>query len=605
MDGITSVSPFQLNGAINFLPQNMIGRRVETLIEQAFSLKRLNEIYSQFPSGFNDQEFLIKVLETFNISYHVSDENLARIPKTGPLVIVANHPFGAIEGIILAAMLMQVRPDVKIMANYMLKRIPEISDLFIAVNPFGGTQAKQDNMTPMKEALRWVKQGRLLVVFPAGEVSYFNSKKRQVIDPAWSPNIGRFISLTKAPVQCVHFNGNNSILFHMAGMMHPKLRTALLPRELLNKADRTIRIRIGQPIPHSKLSKIGLDQQLIEHLKLRTYMLRNAGSSDDNTDAQPQKLEASIPPLDSTLMTMEVAQLTSQQHLVDNGELQVYVAKAKQIPNILQEIGRLREVTFRAAGEGTGKSIDLDFYDNYYLHLFIWNQEKNEVVAAYRLGQADKIMEKQGIVGLYSYSLFKYKKRLIDRLSPALELGRSFVRPEYQRSFSPLLLLWKGISSYVSKNPQYRWLFGPVSISNEYQHASQQLMVDFFRSNNRFPELTSLTKARNGFKKRNLGIPSGTSDQVRNIDTLSGLVSEIEHDQKGIPILLKQYMKLGGQILEFNVDPNFNQALDGLIVVDLLSTDPKVLAKYMGKETLQQYLAEHQALTQPPLCVNA
>lgn len=280
--------------------------------------------------------------------------------------------------------------------------------------------------------------------------------------------------------------------------------------------------------------------------------------------------------------------------MVDNGDFKVYCANAEQTPHILQELGRLREITFRATGEGTGKSIDLDIYDNYYLHLFIWHSTRYEIVGAYRLGLGDKIMKRFGKRGFYSHSLFKYHSQLINQLNPAIELGRSFIREEYQRSFSPLMLLWKGIGAYIAQHPHYRKLFGPVSISNNYQRSSQQLMVDFLRANNHRPELSRLVKPRSPFKSKEIHYPDQATSGFKNIDSIAQLISEIEQDNKGIPILLKQYLKLGGTILEFNVDDQFNNALDGLIMVDLLHTDPKVLGKYMGNDAAQMFLQHHQ-----------
>ncbi len=593
MNSSTQKSPFRINGALSFIPKNGVGKRIESLIEQAFSLSQLDKLYRQVEGNCQPHNFLEQTLNIFNVEYDIKDAHIARIPKTGPAVIVANHPFGAIEGIILAHLLLKVRPDVKIMANFVLKRIPEVSDLFISVNPFGGSTATKNNTTPMKEAIRWLKQDGLLVVFPAGEVSHFNTKKRLVIDPEWNSNIAKLISKVECPTQCMHFDGSNSLLFHIAGMIHPRLRTALLPRELINKSDRTIRIRAGHPIPYSQLQKVGDHQQQIDHLKLRTYMLRNTMdglAANTNLTILPKPI---IPAVEPACLKKEVDSIPEDNLLVDGPELQVFVSLAKETPNVLREIGRLREVTFRATGEGSNQEVDLDQYDQYYLHLFIWNKQKHELVGAYRLGQGDKIIEKYGIKGFYSRSLFKFPRKFVDMMPQPLELGRSFIRQEYQRSFAPLLLLWRGIATYVSRNPQYRWLFGPVSISNDYHHASQQMMVEFFRKQNGYPHLARLVKAQKGFKCKNLRIPQTGLHAFRDIDTLSGLVSEIEGDKKGIPILIKQYLKLGGQILDFNIDPKFNLALDGLIVVDLASTDTKVLGKYMGKQEAVIYQGLH------------
>ena len=296
----------------------------------------------------------------------------------------------------------------------------------------------------------------------------------------------------------------------------------------------------------------------------------------------------------SSVVSAEIATLPQIQKLAEGGNMQVFYADAKQIPGVLQEIGRLREITFRETGEGTGKSIDLDLFDEYYHHLFVWNRDRQEIVGAYRLGLADKIVDQFGIKGLYTSTLFKYKRHLVDSLYPAIELGRSFVRCEYQKNFVPIMLLWKGIGQFIAQNPRYRFLFGPVSISSEYETLSQQLLVDFLKYTNFHQRLARHVKPRNPF--RNPRKSSWKSDDfavVNGIEQISDLVAQFEKDHKGVPILLKQYLKLGGTLLGFNVDHDFNNALDGLIMVDLVKTDAKVLSKYMGLEQTQAFLAYH------------
>jgi putative hemolysin len=283
------------------------------------------------------------------------------------------------------------------------------------------------------------------------------------------------------------------------------------------------------------------------------------------------------------------------QQLAESGSLKVFFARSAQIPWLMQELGRLRELTFRAVGEGTGKASDIDLYDSYYLHLFIWNEESREVVGAYRLGLADEIVEKYGKKGFYSHSLFRYSKRLLKAINPAIELGRSFIRPEYQRSFAPLMLLWKGIGQFVANHPRYAVLFGPVSISNDYCSVSQQLLIDFLRANNYDAELSRHIRPRKPYRGALRPIwRQAELAGMGSIDNVSELVAIQESGEKGVPVLIKQYLKLGGRLLGFNVDKDFNDCIDGLIMVDLRQTDERVLQKYMGREGAAAFLALHR-----------
>ncbi|HEY8241089.1 MAG TPA: lysophospholipid acyltransferase family protein, partial [Kiritimatiellia bacterium] len=514
-------------------------------------------------------------------------------PKSGPAIVVANHPFGGIEGIILCAMLKSVRPDVKLMANYMLQRIPDMRDLFIFVDPFGGSGAKRINVKPMKESLQWLKDGGVLGIFPSGEVSHLHLSRGGISDPEWSETVAKLVRRTRVPVVPVYFEGTNSALFQVLGLMHPRVRTAMLPHEVMNKQRKTIDVRVGNPIPFERLEPLDDDKALMNYLRVRTYNLRNrpGDGSRRHTFTFPVRLPRHEPPpvvqaVSPDQLEAEVMRLPADQVLIEQGPHTVAWTTADQSPAVLRELGRLREITFRKVGEGTGKDCDLDEFDPYYLHLFVWHRAKRELVGAYRLGETDKIVESRGLSGLYTSTLFRYRMQLLDRMGPALEMGRSFVREEYQRSFSALLLLWKGLGLYVCRNPKYKILFGPVSINNEYQTSSRLLLVAFLKVTNFLPDLARLVKARKPMRTNPLNVLRlrKTHAIVDSLDEVESLIADIESDLKGVPILLKQYLKLGGKLLGFNIDPDFGNVLDGLILVDLTQTDRAILVKYMGRE---------------------
>jgi putative hemolysin len=300
------------------------------------------------------------------------------------------------------------------------------------------------------------------------------------------------------------------------------------------------------------------------------------------------------PPIPESLLKAEIEALPAEQRLVESGQYLIQYARAQQIPWCLQEIGRLRELTFRAAGEGTGKPSDIDLFDAYYLHLFLWDREANAIAGAYRMGLADEILAHYGARGLYTQSLFRYGARLLETLNPAIELGRSFVRAEYQKSFSPLLLLWRGIGQFILRSPHYAVLFGPVSISNSYAPISRQLMVEYLRTNNSESKLARHVKPRRPFRVQRSKLRDELEiADLKDIEHLSRVIARIEHDSKGIPILLKQYLKLGGRLLGFNADDQFSDTLDGLVVVDLRASEPSVLARYMGVEGAAAFFARH------------
>lgn len=571
-------------------------------LEKVLRLRTLSKMWDEVRLCDAGPVFTNRALGLLNVDGEVWEADRQRIPTQGPVIVVANHPFGAVEGLLLASLLASVRDDVKILANYFLARIPQMRPFLIAVDPFGTRRATRRNMRPLKEALAWVRGGGMLGVFPAGAVSHLHWRRREVADPRWNESVGRFIRQAKAPVLPVFFDGRNSNLFQLVGMVHPRLRTAMLPRELLNKCNKRIPVRVGNVIPNSKFQGIAGDRDLIEYLRLRTYLLsERARTVSVSVRKSPLGSTGSseadiVTAQDPARLLQDVQQLPPEALLATKGKYSVYHATKEQIPHMFREIGRLREITFREAGEGTGLATDLDRFDDYYVHLFVWNGADGELVGAYRLGKTDEIVEQQGIKGLYTYTLFHYGRRLLRQISPALELGRSFVRPEYQREYVPLHLLWKGIGQFLVRNPRYKRLFGPVSINSQYHSASQRLLVRFLRANRFAGKLAGLVKPRLPLKAKRARkwYERASVRLVRDVEEMSDLIAEIEADQQGVPVLLRHYLRLGGKLLGFNIDPDFSDVLDGLILVDLTQTDRTILEKYIGRDEVTAFLTYRQ-----------
>ena len=560
-------------------------------LEKMLAFGAINRLYAESLTLVDGSNYFSTVLRLLNVEYDVPEEDRAKIPTSGPVVVVANHPFGAIDGIILGDLLIRARPDMRLLVNQYLSNVPEIRDWIIPVDPYGGETAAQSNVGGMKASLRWLKAGGLLGVFPSGTVSHLQLRRACVTDPPWHAHTAALIRRTGATVVPVFFEGRNSNFFQLAGLIHPGLRTALLPSELLKRTNSKIAVSVGRPIGPDKVARYEDDQTLVDYLRFKTHMLKRRHSpvrprfiprAPVEVAADPQPITDPVP---VALLAAEVSRLPSEAMLCEQGEHQVFIARAPQIPAVLREIGRLREKTFREVSEGTGLCCDLDRFDDTYLHLVMWNKVKQEVVGSYRLGRVDELLAQQGSLGLYTSSLFKFKPGFLERLGPALELGRSFIRLEYQRKPTSLALIWRGIGEYLVRHPQYKVLFGPVSISRDYHSLSRRLMVEFLARKRGDEAYAPLVKAKNPPKDRLAGHERRLLEPlVKDVEDISTLVSEIEDDNKGMPVLLKHYLRLGARLLSFNVDPAFGHCIDGLIFVDLRATDPKILRRFMGTE---------------------
>ena len=548
----------------------------------------LERMYARIAPAGAGRPFFQAMLDGLNVELRLDESELSKIPAKGPCVVVANHPFGLLEGAAIMSKLLSLRDDVKVMTNEVIATVPEVRDWFIAVDVLSGAKSAQANQRGLRRAFEWLKNGGLLVVFPAGEVSHLQWNRLAITDPKWNCSVARLIRRTGAAAVPVYVHGANSPLFQVLGLLHPRMRTALLPHEFLNKKQRRLDIRVGRVISAERASAISSDEALTRYLRWRTYLL----SHRQNSRHLP-RLAAPAANSSQRAIHEEVEQLASSRLLTESGDAQVFIAPAGEIPKVLDEIGLLREVTFRAVGEGTGKDRDLDEFDPHYLHLFSWDRARREVIGAYRLGQTDEILRRHSLRGLYTSTLFHYSKDLLLEIHPALEMGRSFIRVEHQRNFSSLLLLWKGIGRFVVTHPRYRVLFGPVSISNDYGPLSRRFLVSYLEANARDERLSRLVRPRKPYRR--LPLPDQAAWGVE-LEELSEIIADLEPDGKGVPVLLRQYLKLGGKLLAFNVDPKFSRSLDGLIVVDLAATNRAILNRYMGASDAETFLRYHRAL---------
>jgi putative hemolysin len=570
------------------------------LAEKFIPVDKVRDLYRrvrQSPEGFG----LENLLTEMRVDLRVAAADTARIPSTGPVVAVANHPFGMLDGVVLAVLLTRVRADVKVMTNYLLRDVPELARHCIFVDPFQNGAATYTNREAVREALAWLRQGRMLAIFPAGEVSHWQFPQAEIADPAWNDTAARLIRRTGAAALSVYFCGRNSVGFHLFGMIHPRLRSAFLLQEFLHQEGRTVEVRIGSEIPGDSVAGMAGDKEAIEYLRWRTYLLARRSQPEKLWPVEIRskisaKVQQPIAPAEpAELLAAELNGLGRDRCLAENSDLAVYLAKASETPRMLLELGRLREVTFRLAGEGTGKRRDLDRFDRYYWHVLLWHKRRQELVGAYRAGNTAEILAEHGVKGLYTNTLFRFDERVFKKIGPALELGRSFVRPEYQRQYAPLLLLWKGIARLLATHAGTPVLFGAVSISNDYSKASREMIYRFFEARMQEDELAGLIEPRRPFRPSSLRPWDcrAMCRALRGLEELSQPITDVETDGKGLPILLRQYAKIGGKLLSFNVDRKFSNVLDGFVVVDLRKTEAAVLERYMGREAATRFRQLH------------
>ncbi|MEL0643723.1 lysophospholipid acyltransferase family protein [Olleya sp. Ti.3.14] len=574
------VTAKEVSKAIKLDKYGFLGTFVGWLLMKVLKISTLNKIYNR-NKHLSHLEFLNGILDEFQIKFEIPEEDLKRLPKDGAYITVSNHPLGGIDGILLLKLMLEQREDFKIIANFLLHRIEPMKPYIMPVNPFEDRKDAKSSIAGFKSAISHLRDGHPLGIFPAGEVSTYRDGKL-VVDRPWEETAMKLVQKAKVPVVPIYFHANNSKLFYKLSKISDIFRTAKLPSELLTQKRRVIKVRIGKPISVNDQAEHESLSDFSEFIRRKTYMLSNAFEpkekiidSISSSLKVPKSVKAPkqiVTPVSQEAMIKEVDFLRSQDcKLLTSKNYEVFLATAENMPNLLREIGRLREITFREVGEGTNEPIDLDQFDNYYHHLFLWDSEANVLAGAYRMGLGSQIFANYGINGFYLQDLFGFEPELYKMMSESIEMGRAFIIKEYQQKPMPLFLLWKGIVHTTLRHPEHKFLIGGVSISNQFSEFSKSLMIEFMKSHYYDPYVAQYVHPKKEFKVK---LKDADKDFVfdateADLNKFDKIIDEIEPGALRLPVLLKKYIKQNARLVAFNVDPLFNNAVDGLMYIKI------------------------------------
>lgn len=594
----------------------LLNKAVVKTAQALLGINKINRLYgnAQPRTGVDFAQNILDQLQVTPVADTRKLESL--LPKTGPFVMVANHPHGALDGLLLMVLVAKIRPDVKFLGNFLLTKIDSLNEFFLPVDPFDARNGR--NISGVRRAVEHLKAGKPLVIFPSGEVSTFQKRFSKIEDKPWSPSIAKMILGAGVPVIPTYIEGRNSLIFHLLGKIHPMLRTLRLPLELTNKTGETVHLTFGAPVSPKLLQESGSAEAAADFLRTNVYCLRSVVPDDELSErekelqreaqtrsrhARKRKSPAAkpvarevVPPVDPMLLARELESIASKRMLTRVGAMCLFCSPTSDIPLTMTEIARLREVTFREVGEGTLQEMDSDAYDDLYQHLFIWDSEKMAIAGAYRIGFGDVLLDNRGFEGFYTYTLFEFSRHLSGVLRQSIELGRSFVVHDYQRRSQTLLLLWRGILHVLLRNPSYRYLMGPVSMSGGYAMAAKWLLIDYIKANHWNAELAKYVIPRNGVGA--LGRPTVDAEMIRRIvsaDEIDKLIRDVEPSGQGMPVLMKKYLQLGGRVMGFNIDPLFNDTLDAMLILDLCDVPKEkidmVAREYAGENVYERFRA--------------
>jgi len=575
------VTSKELAKAINLDKFGFIGTFIGWVLMKTLRIDKINDVYNKH-KHLNALDFLNALLSDLQIKYEIPEEDLKRIPKEGAFVTVSNHPLGGIDGVLLLKIILEQRSDYKIIANFLLHRILPMKPYIMAVNPFENRKDVKSSVGGFKQAITHLRSGAPLGVFPAGEVS---TKKVDdlVVDKQWEPAAMKLIQRAQVPILPIYFHAKNSSFFYKLSNISDTLRSAKLPSEPLSQKNRVVKIRVGKPILVKDQKEYSDLAEFTSFLRKKTYMLANPYEKDPVSlkDAATSTIKKTITPtstpkkiatsVSSELIEQEVDNLRGYDcRLLESKNYEVFLVSADKIPNILKELGRLREITFREIGEGTNKAIDLDSCDSYYHHMFLWDNAAKKIAGAYRMGLGSRIFAKYGIDGFYLQDLFRFEPELYGMMSESIEMGRAFIIKEYQQKPMPLFLLWKGIIHTTLRFPEHKYLIGGVSISNQFSSFSKSLMIEFMKSHYYDPYVAQYIRPKKEFKVQLKDTDKDfVFDETKaDLNKFDRVIDELEPGLR-IPVLLKKYIKQNAKVIAFNVDPLFNNAIDGLMYIKI------------------------------------
>ena len=574
-----------------------IGTFVSLSLMKMMGIDEVNKVYDKY-KHLPGIEFLDAIIEEFGFVYEIDPEELKRLPKSGAYITVSNHPLGAADGIILLKMMLAQNTDYKIMANFLLQLIEPLKPYVLPVNPFENRKEAKSSVSGIKEALSHVKSGKPLGIFPAGEVSNVKTENGYT-DRAWQEVALKVIHKSQVPVIPIYFHAKNSKSFYTLSKLSSTMQSAKLPSEMLSQHKRNIRIRIGRPISVEEQNEHAESiEDYGNFIRQKTYLLANAIQKNEKRFIKMPSFKLPPPPpqqiaspVTQNMLEQEINFLRDNTdcRLLQSKNYEVFLAEPDKIPNILREIGRLREITFRAVGEGTNQAIDLDKYDYHYSHMFLWDEDAKKIAGAYRMGLGKKLFSQAGIDSFYLHELFSFEPELYSMMENSIEMGRAFIIDEYQQKPMPLFLLWKGIVHTTLRYPEHKYLIGGVSISNQFSDFSKSLMIEFMKSNYYDPYIAQYVSPRKEYKVK---LKDADKDFIFNeteadLNKFDRLIDEIEPGSLRLPVLIKKYIKQNARMVAFNVDPLFNNAVDGLMYIRIADLPESTVKPVMEELQLE------------------
>lgn len=575
---------------------------LQSAIEKVVGIDQLNSMLADLGPPWPDAEELVENLfERLNIRWKLENPEVFERLDDRPKVFVANHPYGLPDAFALFQLLTRYRTNIRIFANKLLAATQLDEPRLLFVDPFGSVESRGQTRKSIAEAIRHLRSGGDLALFPGRICSHLKTSDWTISDSEWTDQIRRFVEVSGGELVPLYISGRNSMLFNLSGLVHPRIRTYMLLREFM-RGGHDFTFRVGEPVTAAQLQKVSRSMSAGNFARSMVYALKTGspGLPDLPQLVQPElrtpEEEIAIARNPVAISGERVKRLLDGEELLlrQNG-FSIYQVGTGASDALLDIIC---EVRFRAYASETSLSDPSqlrDKYDDFYQHLLLWDEAEQTVAGVYRYVLPDLAKRPPTADNLVTSSIFNLSPDFEKLLPKAMELGRAAILPEYQRGFSPLMLLWRGFLEIPNRDKRIQYLFGPVTMGKKFNPVSRELVRRFIMSNCRDDAMEGFVKPKTALR---FDIPREVEIEklergCENFSQLGNIINGLEGGKRTFPVLFRHYANNGCKFIGFGEWPELDHATAGLTILDFNKATEcrSMIQRYFGKDGALEFYA--------------
>ncbi|MEM7069846.1 MAG: lysophospholipid acyltransferase family protein [Pseudomonadota bacterium] len=569
-------------------------------VEKLVGIDRCNKLLEDLGPDWPDTNSMVDIMfDRLDIKYQIKNAEVLEELDDRPKVFVANHPYGLPDAFALFQILTRYRPNIRLFANKILEATQLDDERLLYVDPFSAPQSRNLTRKSMAHALRHVREGGDLALFPGRICSHLKTSDWTISDSAWTDQVRKFVDAGGGDLVPLYITGRNSMLFNFSGLIHPRIRTYLLVREFL-RGGHDFTFTIGDPVSADQLQKVSRSMSVGNFARSLVYSLKTGASTVPDL---PHLIEPELRNAQETSRVVRTPTAIRGAHvrkLLDRNEILVkqngytiYQSGPKSGADILDIICEVRFQAYASETNVSDPSELRDHYDEFYHHLVLWDDEKEAVAGVYRYTLPGLTQRAPTAENLVTSSIFDLSPEFQKILPKAMELGRAAILPEYQKSFSPLMLLWRGFLEIPYRDKEIKYLFGPVTMGQNFNPLSRELLRRYIMNHCGDDVMKGHVSPR---KALAFDIPREVeieklANACGSFAQLGNLINGIEGGKRSLPVLFRHYANSGCKFVGFGEWRELDNATAGLTLLDLKDSSKSFIQRYFGKEGAEEFYA--------------